>query len=274
LAMLSGLVLLSSLLDIEKCSGWLNWIRRKLPELLLFSMCIWILAIANSKTSMICFCLGVAVFFASRTKFIRISPLRWKCCAWCLVILSLLFFCVTSLREIVANSVGRNADLTERTDVWAGCLSLDTSPLIGVGFASFWLTKGGLELGRSLSITEAHNGYLETYLNGGLIGVLLLLAVLSSAAGNTVKQMAIGSAVAYLYAALLLSSIIYNYTEATFNNTHVIGVVLSLIAIRYPFPVAVVKATVKNRRNLDGAYEERSDIEPTMASQLRVGASP
>src|SRR5204863_2144922 len=62
LAMLCALVLLWSLLDIEKCSGWLKWIRRKLPELLLFAMCIWLLAIANSQTALVCFCVGVTVF--------------------------------------------------------------------------------------------------------------------------------------------------------------------------------------------------------------------
>jgi exopolysaccharide production protein ExoQ len=240
LAMVSGLFLLWSVVDTQRCSGWFRWIKLNLPELLVLLMCAWILVVANSATSLFCSFLGTAVFFASRVTWMRTNPARWVCCAWCLVFLSLVFFFVPDLRGVFTNVVGRSSDLTERTEVYRGCLSLNTNPLIGEGFGSFWLTRGGVELGEALKVTEAHNGYLETYLNGGLIGVVLLLAVLFAAARNTVKQIATGSAAANLYAALLLSCLIYNFTEATFNNNHPIGIILWLIAMGYPPPVAAM----------------------------------
>jgi O-antigen ligase len=100
------------------------------------------------------------------------------------------------------------------------------------------MTPEAIAMGEKLNINTAHNGYLEIYLNGGVIGVALLLAVIFSAARSTAKYITMGLPVGSLYAALLLSCLIYNYTEATFNKGHIIGIVVWLIAIRYPPPVA------------------------------------
>lgn len=234
LAMLSAVFLTWSIVDTQRCSSWFKWIKTKLPELLVLLVCIWILLAANSKTSLVCFVIAVVVFFASRMSWIGTNTKRWQLFAWSLIILSLLFFFVQGLRAAFNKDLGRSADFTERTDVWNACLNSRTDALIGDGFASFWMTPEGIKLGEELSVNEAHNGYLETYLNGGLIGLALLFAVISAAARNTAKQIAAGSTLAHLYAALYLSSLIYNYTEATFNRGNIIGIVVWLIAMQYP----------------------------------------
>jgi exopolysaccharide production protein ExoQ len=237
LAMVSGIFLLWSIVDASRCSGWYKRIREKLPELLVFLMCVWIISAANSMTSLTCFLVGVAVFFGSRVAWIGNNRFRWYCCALSLVLISLLFFCVPDFRAAFTTRLGRNADLTERTEIWEESLRLETNPLIGTGFGSFWMTREGIDLGSRLNVSSAHSGYLENYLNGGLIGLALLLAAIAAAARNTAEHIAAGSILAYLYAALLLSSLIYNYSEATFNHGHIIGFVVWLIAIRWATPI-------------------------------------
>lgn len=254
LVMLSGFFMLWSLI-VQQRSGWLKWIKEGLPELLTLALCLWVLHIANSATSLVCFAIGTTVLFGSRVSWIQTNPGRLAWFAWGLIVVSFLFFYFPDLRQIVTGSMGRNVNLTQRTDVWAGAMALGTNPLIGTGFASFWLTSGGLALADRLNVTEAHNGFLETYLNGGVIGVGLLLAVLLAAGRSVLRQVVAGSAVASLYAALFFSGFIYNYTEADFNTNSIVGFVLWMVAMQYAAPRSTVGTGAVNAldgSNLDG----------------------
>ena len=74
--------------------------------------------------------------------------------------------------------MGRDSTLTGRTEIWTHVLWVAGNPLLGTGFESFWL---GDRLANVWSIMpgiqEAHNGYLEVYLNLGWIGVTLLAVI-------------------------------------------------------------------------------------------------
>jgi exopolysaccharide production protein ExoQ len=230
LSMISALVMLWSFVDGQEFRGWWYRIRVHLPECVIFSLCIWLLIKGNSATSKLCFGLGTLALLASRINWIRRSPGILVTGGCALLLLSLLFFAVPDLRGIVAGSLNRQVHLTDRTEIYEGCVKLGTDPLFGVGFASFWLTRDGMRLGRELQVGEAHNGYLETYLNTGLIGVALLLGVISMAARNTVTTLLGGSPVGPFYAALFVAGVIYNYTEAAFNTNSLVGFAVFLIA--------------------------------------------
>lgn len=259
LAMLSGFVMLWSLL-VRQRPGWLKWAKEGVPELLILTMCFWILHIANSQTSLGCFVIGTAVLFGMRMSWVRANPGRLAWLSWTLLLISFLFFYFPDLRQVVATSMGRNASLTDRTDVWAGVLAVGTNPLIGTGFASFWLTSGGHALGEQLNVTEAHNGFLEIYLNEGLIGVGLLLAVLLAAGKSTLKQIGAGSHAAPLYAALFFSGIVYNYTEAAFGNGSVVAFGLWLVAMQ------------GSEHAVAEVPDESGKIEPCPTSEAKLGA--
>ena len=53
---------------------------------------------------------------------------------------------------------------------------MHTNPLVGTGYESFWLGPRLKDVWAQTGagINEAHNGYLEVYLNQGLIGLVLL----------------------------------------------------------------------------------------------------
>jgi hypothetical protein len=82
---------------------------------------------------------------------------------------------------VYANAVtllGRNATLTDRTEVWELALRLQPNPILGAGFESFWLGQRLEDLWSKFwgKPNQAHNGYIETYLNLGLIGLVILFA--------------------------------------------------------------------------------------------------
>ena len=79
----------------------------------------------------------------------------------------------------MSEALGRGSGLSGRTLIWTALLEVHTNPILGTGFESFWLGERPQQLeGIFFYIpNEAHNGYLETYLTLGLIGVFLLIGL-------------------------------------------------------------------------------------------------
>jgi len=237
-SMLSGLFLLWRLAERRSHPASRERTVTMLVDALLLCVCVWLLVIARSATAGACFGIGAAVFIASYFRWVKGNLRRLSWYAGGLILLSLLFLVVPDLRKLVVGSLGRDVTLTDRTLIWETVLNSKTNPLIGTGFSSYWLRDDALRLSQNWALTEAHNGYLETYLNSGLIGVALVFAVLVSAGKNAINELSGNTSLGHLYLALFLSGLIYNYTEATFNVNHSIGFCLWLIAARYGQPAA------------------------------------
>jgi O-antigen ligase len=264
LAMVSGLFLLWSMVDTQKMSGLARKIKNVLPELLGLAMSLWLLKIAGSSTALGSFLVASVVYFGyrmSREKA-RLNSLIW--CTYAIAIFSAVVLLVPGLRAIAAESLGRDATLTTRTDIWEAVLDMGTNPLLGTGYASVWLTTDGWKLAQELDIPHAHNGYLETYLNSGFIGVFLLIGLLVVAAKRAARLLAVGGATGPLYMSLLLCGIVYNYTEVTFNNNNVVGLLVWLVAFQFRPVVSPVTAAER-------ASEAETVVELNMENDLRHG---
>lgn len=210
------------------------------PEVGVFLLCMWLLNIANSATAVACFVLGILVLISSRTLFIGASVKATVSAIALVVSLGVVALAASDLRALVTQGLGRRPDLTERTDIWAGALALPINPLFGAGFSSVWLTSEGLALkDRIGGLAHAHNGYLETYLNGGFVGLALLIGILSLAAVQAGRHLFAKTAAGAFYVAVVLAGVVYNFTEVTFNKGNVIGFLLWLIALSAPTLVLV-----------------------------------
>jgi O-antigen ligase len=85
--------------------------------------------------------------------------------------------------------LGRSADLTGRTQIWAlASFYIPERPVLGYGYSGFWngASPESLTIEHAMGgkIMYSHNGYLETLLNLGVVGFLLTLAFL----GRGVKR--------------------------------------------------------------------------------------
>jgi len=236
LAMLSGLFLLWHMVDVYKVVDVCKRFGRKLalrplvPDLLVFMMCLWILWNAQSATASSCFIIGTAIFFAAR---FRLVEKNFGKVGWCLFgagLVMLIFTMNSSFREMVTGMLGRNETLTERTQIWEKALQLGTNPLVGAGFSSVWLTQKGSDLAWEWGgLAHSHNGYLETYLNTGWIGVFLLFAALFAAGRSATRQLASGTVTGHLFVALFLAGLFYNYSEVTFFRSNTLGLLFWLM---------------------------------------------
>jgi len=91
--------------------------------------------------------------------------------------------------------------------------------LLGTGYESFWLGSRLDVIWKAFGpINESHNGYIEVYLNLGLVGVSLILGILMTSYRRICKDLRPLVSVASLHLALWTVVLFYNMTEAAFRG--------------------------------------------------------
>lgn len=227
--------------------------RTILVDLAFIGMTLWLTNLAKSATSEVGLAIGSFVILISGSKAFKRHPGFFKTLVVSMFPLYLILAFGFNLSGDFAGAVGRNPTLTGRTLIWQAVLSLDKSPLVGVGYASFWLGPRLLQVWKVVrGINEAHNGYLEIYLDLGLIGVALLLGFLISGYRNISRELANGSPLAPLKLALWTTALFYNMTESAFKF-HLLWIALLLSVLAVPSRVdekAVAPSFVGNRAQL------------------------
>ena len=149
-------------------------------NVLFLAMTLWVLDKANGATCEVCLLLGCVVIVAANSKFFKYHPAALKWIIPTLACLCLFFVFVVDLKAEIAKTVGRNPTFTDRTLVWAYLLKMKTNPWVGTGYETFWLGPRLEELWAAFAFrpNQAHNGFLEVYLNLGWIGVSIVVGFL------------------------------------------------------------------------------------------------
>ena len=199
-------------------------------------MTFWLLIPTDSATARVCLVLGCMVIAAVHSGWGRRHPGFIKFLIPAAFCLYLIFAFGFNINGDLAEEVGRNANLTDRTAIWALVLSMHTNPVIGTGYESFWLGPRLLPIWREFGpITESHNGYLEVYLNQGLIGLFLLVGLLISSYQSICRRLTPLVDITSLYLGVWIITLFYNMSEAAFKF-HLIWCLFLLIAIVIPAP--------------------------------------
>ena len=115
--------------------------------------------------------------------------------------------------------LARDSTFTGRTEIWDELVRIGSShPILGVGYGSFWIHPP-----LRFTINESHNGYLEVFLELGIVGLILLLGILISfwfrASAALRTQFEIGA----FAICFLLMAAFHNITEASFlrSTSHI-----------------------------------------------------
>jgi O-antigen ligase len=211
-------------------------------DVMLLLMIVWLVPIANSKTSLLSLIIGVAILLASRVPVVQRH-------FWAFAVTGILVVGVAdstfSLKGQVLQASGRDESFTGRTGIWETVLSEDFNPVVGTGYASFWL---GDRLDRiwkkypRTPLIQAHNGYIETYINLGVIGLLLLVCVLVTglrrARGRLSAPLSAAEGfdtqvIATLGTPYCIAYLFYNWTEATFTAMNILFLIFIVLAFEY-----------------------------------------
>jgi O-antigen ligase len=196
------------------------------------AMTLWLLEKCNSMTSLSCFLLGTGLMVAMRSRFVSRRPAA----AHLLVfgVLSTAFAVLfLDLGSAVLSTMGRDPTLTGRTDLWRHVLEMNQNSFIGTGFASFWLGPRLQALWRIYwwEPTEAHNGYLEIFLNLGWVGVVLFAILLVTAYRNATRLLKRDPETGSLVLAYFVVGLAYNFTEAAFKTMNLIWIAFMLAVV-------------------------------------------
>jgi O-antigen ligase len=117
---------------------------------------------------------------------------------------------------------------------------MDVNPWLGTGFESFWLGERAEFFATKYYFhpNQAHNGYIETYLNLGWIGVGLFVMLMAAGYRRIVDAYREHIGLSTLRLAFLITVAIYNVTEATFKVMHPIWILFLLAIAAVPTPDA------------------------------------
>jgi O-antigen ligase len=211
--------------------------RRKgqfLAEGALLVMVFWLLYMSNSATSLSCFLMAGTLVLVTSWAWVRRMPALVHALVFAIVAVSS-FAVFSNSGGGLLGTLGRNSTLTGRTDIWNQVLSMVESPFLGTGFESFWL---GPRLQKIWNIwwwhpNEAHNGYIETYLNLGWMGLTLLGVVLVTGYRNIIATFRTKPDLAEIRLAYFLVAIVYNFTESAIRTMNPVWIVflLSIMAV-------------------------------------------
>ncbi len=224
-------------------------------------MTLWLLWRANSITSISCFAMaGTLMVLVSFPAFARKRALVHLVVVTGLAIsMSALFLNAGGLVQ----ALGRDPTLTGRTDLWKEVVAINPNRFLGAGFESFWL---GTRLEKLWSIfqwhpNEAHNGYLEIYLNLGVAGIFLYVALILTGYRNIMRALRLDPEIAHLRLAYFFVGIAYNFTEAGFRmmNPVWMAFLLAIIAVP-PAPKLKFHAPQPNLAEVPIAVPEAAEI--------------
>jgi O-antigen ligase len=197
-------------------SGW-----RRVLGIVVIAIAIWLVIVSKSKGSF-----GLAILapcLAGLTLFIgkkmRVSPA---------IVLLPALFCYAVLSRINGNLINRiswhlygNYSLSGRSDIWNFVnFEIAKSPLFGWGYQSFWLVGfNGPSIvdapGWIKGMPSGHNGYLDTQLEMGYIGLALLVAFIITTLHAARRVADREPARAWLLLTLALYVILTNVLETT-----------------------------------------------------------
>jgi O-antigen ligase len=222
--------------------------QHKIIAVVLTGMLAWLLRMSESQTSFVCLVAAVLLLLLGRIARRPATIFGVLLCA----AVALPFAEMLNLKELALSFLGRDPSLTNRTAIWQTLETFDVNPLVGVGYMSFWTGARLEEVWRQTgsTINQAHNGYLEQYLNLGYIGVAFIAVIVLSGLLKVRRHLNDDQAAGILRLCFIVSAVLYNYTEASFYGMNNMWMLLLLGCLEVPRqrqPRAVVISPSKHR---------------------------
>ncbi|MFQ5790320.1 MAG: O-antigen ligase family protein [Acidobacteriota bacterium] len=201
------------------------------------AMALWLLEMANSVTALACFLIGGGLMVVT-----NLAGLARKSAAVHILVVGIISVSLFGLfldpDAGLVQAAGRDSTLTGRTALWAQLLEMNIDPWFGTGFESFWLGERaehfwGLYYWRP---NQAHNGYLEVFLNLGWIGAALLGLVMAWGYRNVVGSLRRDPELGRLRLAFFVVAVLYNFTESAFKVMSPVWITFLLAITLIPSP--------------------------------------
>jgi O-antigen ligase len=146
----------------------------------LFASALGLLYLSHSRTSqlvLLAMLLLMPAYRLFRSHNIKVAIPAYLAFGGILTVLAAIAAANT---DILFIAIGRSSSLTGRTEVWrAVCHAISQQMFLGYGFAGFWAGIRGKSAGViqtvGWAVKQAHNGFLDIWLDLGIVGLSLFL---------------------------------------------------------------------------------------------------
>jgi O-antigen ligase len=197
----------------------------------LIVMASYLLYEAHSATAISCFFLAGGVMVLTQLLRVARKPavLHLLVATVLMVPISAMFLGVGSN---LVGELGRDSTFTGRTAIWQAALSIADNPLVGAGYESFWLGQRLDQVSRSIQqgVNQAHNGYIEIYLNLGWVGLAFLAGLFITGYKRIFHAVRWQTQGGTLRLAFFIVAVTYNLGEGAFKMMHPLWI-LFLLAV-------------------------------------------
>jgi O-antigen ligase len=205
--------------------------RRLLANGTIIAISMYLLSQCNSTTSIVGFAASAGVLWLAGRPSSRPAIVHLAVLAVLGITIIALFF---NPGGGMVQTLGKDPGLTGRKDVWDTLLNMKTNPWIGTGFESFWL-GWRLEFMRTalpnFPINEAHNGYIEAYLNLGWTGLSFIALLIGTGYKRIISCLRRDSEKVCVFLGFLLCFVFYSFSEAAFRYGTFSWFILLLVII-------------------------------------------
>jgi O-antigen ligase len=216
------LVLIWDLMETGKREATSPTRPERWPRLVNLGIGLYLLILSTSATSLLCFLFGIVLLVVTK----RLAAMKNPHLIFALGALAITSMWILqqtfNLSGDVSEALGRGSGMSGRSEIWRISLKHDTSYLLGAGFRGFWESSEGKatyeELGTG-ELLSAHNGYLQTYLEGGVVGLFLLGVFLWSTGLSAITKLVEGNPLGRLAVVFWPLILVYNLTESQFMIT-------------------------------------------------------
>ena len=217
MCMMYGVFFLWMLLSVYRERKHPGRWRRMLAYGTIIAMSAYLLNLCNSTTSIVGFAASAAVLWLASRRPLRPTLVHFAALTVLGVSVAALFF---DPGGGMVQSLGKDPTLTGRKEIWQLVLSLHTNPLIGTGFESFWLGSRLEFMRHALPheiINEAHNGWVEIYLNLGWVGLCFIALLIATGYNRSISYIRQAPENGCLFLGFLLCALFYSFSEAGFR---------------------------------------------------------
>lgn len=193
---------------------------------------LWLLRLADSATSIATLFIGFLIFIGLGLPVIRMNIAKSGIFVFAIFLVLFVLQQSFNFTELFVTNLGRNMTFTDRIFLWKDLLRMDTNPIFGSGYDSFWLGS------RLESIwekyywhpNEAHSGYLEIYLELGLVGLAFFMGIILVIYRKIRRTLIYDFEVGRLQMTFLVIFLLYNITESAIKGMALMWFIFLLIA--------------------------------------------
>jgi O-antigen ligase len=218
-----------------------KWPKIKLlMEIALLLFALWLLkgpsssAGAVSASARYVFTIGICIIV-----LLLYAKLKPHYIGLCVIFLLFIFMVFQDpLLNLASHLAGRDTTLTGRTDLWKELIKIGTeNPIFGVGYGGFWIGNLGHNLWQTFGWKpgQGHNGFIDVYVELGILGIVILAFVILATYKNILKSFKVNYEYGTFRMIFYFVILFYNSTESSFTKpSSFLWFLFLLLAIEIP----------------------------------------